>query len=297
MLGLHFRPFAIAQADELAPLLERWPQPLSGYTLSMLAAWNPVFRYEWCAAGEAVLASCLVEPDPNRQLLQPVGPLSPRLQNELVAAAARLPYPVRIYGVSQRFIDEYHEFCENFKIVPEPIADNYIYSVDDLALLAGRKFSAKRNHIAQATREYTWAVHELAQADAEECVALARTLLAESGGSASFARDMLACEVALRHVERLRLRGTLLRVDGRVVAFALWEALDRATAVVHFERAVRTLKGAYQVLNQETAKVMRAEGLQFVNREEDLGDEGLRKAKLSYHPLRLERCFTLTFRS
>ena len=66
--------------------------------------------------------------------------------------------------------------------------------------------------------------------------------------------------------------------------------------MVHFERALRTHKGLYQVVNQETAKVMLAEGFRFINREEDLGDPGLRKAKLSYQPVRIEKAFTLTFR-
>jgi hypothetical protein len=66
--------------------------------------------------------------------------------------------------------------------------------------------------------------------------------------------------------------------------------------LVLFERALRDKKGLYQVINQETARAIAAQGLTFINREEDLGDPGLRRAKLSYHPIRLEAKHTLTLR-
>lgn len=295
--ALGLRRLALSHAGELVPFFERFPQPLSGYTTGMLAAWDPVFHYSWARPEpDAVVISCLVEPDSNRHLIQPVGTLSPTLQADLVAGAARLPYALKIYGVCERFLADYPHLVERFEVVEEPIASNYIYSAEDLALLAGRKFAAKRNHIAQAAREFQWSVEPLKAGDADEAVALARALFEESSKNVSLARDVLACEVALRNLEVLHLRGTGIRVQGKIIAFALWEALHKTTAVVHFERAVRNLKGAYQIVNQETAKVMLKDGIQFINREEDLGDPGLQKAKQSYHPVRIEKAFTLTFR-
>jgi uncharacterized protein len=289
------RRFDLAGAGELVESFERYPQPLSGYTLSMIAAWDPVFRYCWARPEpEALLLSCLVERDPNPHLLQPVGRLSPQLQQSLVAAAQRLSYPLKIYGVSAAFLAENRELVSRFGVAEEPIASNYVYSAQELAQLAGRKFSAKRNLIAQASRATRWDVTAMSGRDADEAIALTRALFQESSRSPSMARDVLACEVALRNFEALRLRGTGIRVEGKLVAFALWERLDASTAVVHFERAMRTLKGLYQVVNQETARVMLAEGTRFINREEDLGDPGLRKAKLSYQPVRIEKAFTLT---
>lgn len=295
-MGTRLRPFDLRQRDELSPLLEKHPQKLSGYTFAMLAAWDPVFHYSWARPEpEAVIVSCLVIPDTRLHVIQPVGLLSPHLQRELASQAARLPYPMKIYGVSKDFLDANPELVARFAVEEEPIASNYIYKAEDLALLAGRKLAAKRNHIAQASREYTWTAHELSVGDVPECVTLAKHLLEESDKSLSLERDVLACEVALTHFELLKLRGTVIRVEGRIVAFSIWEPLDAVTAVVHFERAMRTHKGLYQVVNQETAKTMNAEGFQLINREEDLGDPGLRKSKLSYHPIRLETAYTLTY--
>lgn len=296
-LGLRLRPFELGQASELDSFLRRYPQRLSGYTVGMLAAWDPVFHYQWCRPEpEALIVACTVDPEPDRHLIQPVGVPSAALLARIAEAAQRLPYALKVYGASQAFLDAHPAFAARFEVREELIADNYLYAAEDLALLAGRKFSAKRNHLAQAAREYTWQAQPLVQADAAECVALARRLFEESTRSQSMERDVRACEIALEHLDALRLRGTAIRVEGRIEAFAIWEALDAETAVVHFERAARTHKGLYQVVNREAAKVMLAEGFRWINREEDLGDEGLRKAKLSYHPIRLEKAFTLTCR-
>ncbi|MGC4121728.1 MAG: phosphatidylglycerol lysyltransferase domain-containing protein [Myxococcales bacterium] len=296
-LGLSFETFDLSQAAELSKFLNAHPQPLSGYTVGMLAAWDPIFHYEWARAEpDGVVIACTVDPEPDRHLIQPVGRISEAVLQQLADGATKLPYALKVYGCSQQFLDENAAFAARFQIDEEVIADNYIYRVEELATLAGRKFSAKRNHISQAAREYHWDVRALSEADADECVALARELFKESTLSESFRRDLVACEIALRHLDKLGLRGTVLLVEGKIVAFAVWERLDAKTAVVHFERALRSLKGLYQVLNQETCKVMHAEGFELVNREEDLGDEGLRKAKLSYHPLKLEKAYTLTIK-
>ncbi len=299
LAGQPFKRLRPGDQAQLAPALERYPQALSGYTFATLVAWDAVFHYEWCRPDpDTVLMACLVEPDENRHLLQPVGAFPKATQEALVSGLARLPYPLKMYGVTERFLAAHPDFVSRFSVVEEPGAANYVYRAEDLALLAGRKFAPKRNHLAQAGREYAWVAGPLTEADAPEAIALAKRLceaFREEGGK-SWERDCLACALALEHLHGLGLRGTGVRVDGKLVAFSIWERLDAITAVVHFERAERSLKGLYQVINHEAAKVMHAEGFQQINREEDLGDEGLRKAKLSYHPTHLEKSYTLTFK-
>ena len=82
----------------------------------------------------------------------------------------------------------------------------------------------------------------------------------------------------------------------RSSAFSIFDRLGPSTAVVYFERALRSRKGLYQVVNQETARVLVRQGYDFINREEDLGDPGLRQAKESYSPLRLELAYTMTLK-
>ena len=89
---------------------------------------------------------------------------------------------------------------------------------------------------------------------------------------------------ALMYFEELGLTGGVLRLSGQVIAFTLGEPLSDDTFVVHFEKAFPEIQGAYPMINQQFV-LAECQDYQYVNREEDTGDEGLRKAKLSYKPV------------
>ncbi len=95
--------------------------------------------------------------------------------------------------------------------------------------------------------------------------------------------ESCAVEQAFKHYDALGLTGGLLRAGGQVIAFTMGEALSEDTFVVHVEKAYYDIQGAYQMINQQFAQAS-MEGFRYVNREDDAGDEGLRKAKLSYYP-------------
>ena len=88
---------------------------------------------------------------------------------------------------------------------------------------------------------------------------------------------------AIRHREQLGMIGGAIRADGRIIAITLGERLTEDTFVVHFEKAYADIQGAYPIINREFVRHELGE-YRYVNREEDLGEEGLRKAKLSYRP-------------
>ena len=104
-------------------------------------------------------------------------------------------------------------------------------------------------------------------------------------------RGSVILQVALREIDLVAIR-----IDGELAAFALWEPSGGGMAIVHFERALRRFKGLYQVVNQETARAIRQAGFTLINREEDVGNPGLRQAKESYFPLRLQPSITLTLK-
>jgi hypothetical protein len=104
-----------------------------------------------------------------------------------------------------------------------------------------------------------------------------------------------ALDFILNHFSQFKEEGILIRVDGKPVAFSIYEPLNPSTCVVHFEKAMREYKGLYQLVNRETAKQIMSKGCKNINREEDLGIEGLRKAKLSYYPLELCPAHALVF--
>jgi hypothetical protein len=205
---------------------------------------------------------------------------------------------LRIESVSAEFLERHAAFAAHFDVVPLRDCANYIYDAHDLAELRGRRYAGKRNLIAQAARLYAWTAEPLAPARAEDCLEISEDIARKRSCDASLTleQETQALATALRLFGPLGLQGVLVRIDGRPAAFSIFDRLSPSTAVVLFERARRSEKGLYQVINQETARVIAAQGFERINREEDLGDMGLRKAKLSYHPVGLEMKHTLTLR-
>jgi uncharacterized protein len=299
LLGLEFAPLTLADRDRLSPLLERHPQPLSGYTFASLICWDTAFRYAVAVVdGELLLVSCCPDADGTCHMLQPIGPFPPALQERVLGGAAAASYPLRIISASAQFVERNAAFAHHFDVVPNRDNANYIYGASDLAELPGRRHSKKRNLIAQAARLYAWTTEPLRPEHRDECLTVADDIAAkrtpESG--VTLDQETVALGRALELLGPLRLDGVLVRVAGKAVAFSIFERLGPGTAVVMFERAVRDYKGLYQVVNQETARELVRQGYELVNREEDLGDPGLRQAKESYSPLRLEPAYTMTLR-
>jgi hypothetical protein len=298
-LGLDFAPLTLADRDRLAPFLVRHAQPLSGYTFASLICWDTVFRYATTMVdGELLLVSCCPDPDGAFHMLQPVGPFPEALQERVLAGAAKLPYPLRIISACGLFVEHHPAFARHFQVASNRDNANYIYLARELAELPGRRHSKKRNLIAQAARLYEWTTEPLRPEHRAECLAVADDIAAKRTAESGVTLDQetRALERALELYGPLRLDGVLVRVGGEPAAFSIFERLGPDTAVVLFERALRRHKGLYQVVNQETARVLVRQGFRYINREEDLGDPGLRQAKLSYHPERLEEAFTLTLR-
>lgn len=173
----------------------------------------------------------------------------------------------------------------NVDVIKEDGWSDYIYRAEDLAFLAGRKFSGQRNHINRFKRENP--VYELKKIDVST-VHDVRSFFEDfcklypKDSEMYRAEEDIIFEV-LDNYDIFGQSGLALYVDGRVVAFAFGEVLGD-TLFVHAEKADIRFSGSYQMIASEFAKHHIDLGIKYVNREEDLGDEGLRKSKLQYHP-------------
>ncbi|HEY3359576.1 MAG TPA: phosphatidylglycerol lysyltransferase domain-containing protein [Polyangia bacterium] len=297
-LGLAFRKLVLEQRDELTPLLERHPQPLSGYTFASLLIWGAVFDYHVALPDpDTLLVSGEVAP--GRYLLQPVGSFPAAAEQAVIEGGRRLAWPLRIVGVGAPFLAAHAACAAAFEVTERREGANYIYNASALAELPGRAYAAKRNLIAQARRLYEWSAEPLTADHVADCLAIADDIAAKRDAAengVTLERETVALEFTLRHFGALGLHGVLVRVGGQPAAFSIYERSAPDTAVILFERAVRSYKGLYQVVNRETARVLAAAGFTYINREEDLGDPGLRRAKLSYNPLRLEMGYAMRLR-
>lgn len=183
-------------------------------------------------------------------------------------------------------------YPETFEFSYDRNSDNYYYSTESLATLAGKKLHAKRNHINKFKSLYTWEYLRLDRDTAMECVDVAKDWCRQKNceKDAILRDEVKGCIEALNHMEELRLKGGAIRVDGTIVAFSLGERLNNETALIHIEKANTDYEGSYSMINNEFVKNEWAD-TKYINREEDMGIEGLRKAKLSYRPAFLLEMF------
>lgn len=162
---------------------------------------------------------------------------------------------------------------------------DYIYSREKLETLAGKKLHGKRNHIARFKDEGDWRYEPLTSENAEDCRQMTYTWIRmrSEKWNEEMNEEIEVLHEAFDHREELGLVGGVLYRGDEIVAFTMGEPLTADTFVVHFEKAYPKLQGAYPMINQQFVQHVCGD-FDYVNREDDTGDEGLRKAKLSYYP-------------
>jgi hypothetical protein len=172
---------------------------------------------------------------------------------------------------------------------------DYIYLTEDLIKLQGRKYHRKRNHIKQFKERYSYQYLALTPEWVSECLRLETEWcdLRHCEAIPGLANESIAIKEALGNFGQLRIKGGVILIDGRVEAFTLGEPLNRETAVIHIEKANPAFEGLYPLINQAFLEHEWPEYL-YVNREQDLGEEGLRKAKESYFPHQMINKYTIT---
>ncbi len=164
---------------------------------------------------------------------------------------------------------------------------DYIYTSEKLIHLKGKKLQSKRNHINRFKRENEWEYKSLA--GNPEMVRASKMALDKwmkingEGKDPTLVYDDFATTLMLEHFDYLGLKGGAILVNNEVVAFTIGEVLTTDTFIVHVEKAFTEVHGAYTIINQQFVE-NEAAGFMYINREEDMGMENLRKAKLSYQP-------------
>ena len=188
--------------------------------------------------------------------------------------AAQLPFLEKIYG--------------NISVYQEKSWSDYLYKADDITTLAGRKYSGQRNHINYFKKTYeTHSFEEISQKNLAEVKAFYVSFNRSVNKlSDVFTEEKEKTIEVLSNYEKYGLLGGLLRANGSVVAFSIGEICGNVL-FIHIEKANMSVRGAYQVINNEFAKHFSTTGVDFVNREEDVGDECLRTSKLAYHPVEI----------
>lgn len=182
-------------------------------------------------------------------------------------------------------LEEFKEYCgDKYDFEESRGAFDYIYLQGDLANLSGKKYHGKRNHISAFSKKYAWEFRPITAENTDEIKQCAEKWYNEN----SFRADKyLMCErngvnTILDNMDLLSVKGGAIYVDGEAVAFTLGSAINSEVFDIHIEKALSQYAESYTVINREFAKTLTE--YKYINREDDMGLEGLRKAKLSYKP-------------
>ena len=215
----------------------------------------------------------------------------------LVAYFEEQGWSFRMYSVTPEQFEVLEElFPGSFEIAYERDAADYIYESEKLMNLSGKKLHSKRNHINKFLSEHEdWSFEFITPENRAECVEMVQKWreMNDCTGNQKKCNELCVTLRSLEKLEELGLTGGLIRLDGRVIAVSVGEACCDDTFVVHIEKAYADIPGAYPMINQQFVKHAAAD-YRYINREDDAGEEGLRKAKLSYHPAFMQEKGTVT---
>ncbi|WP_051075318.1 DUF2156 domain-containing protein [Alkalispirochaeta alkalica] len=269
-------PLGLGQRDALHPRLALLPEGISEFTFAGLYLFRNTYNYQISTLPDDHLLIA-GEREGHPFCMLPCGiPRDPELLRELLE---RFRY---IKGLGEPQADSAWVRLEQEGYTIQEDRDNfdYLYLRTDLAELPGKRYHKKRNHVNAFINNYLYDERPLTGENRDDALAV----LERWQETREDQTDYAAAREALERFQELDLRGYLVYVDNEPAAWTLGEPLMRGTSfVVHFEKALDQYRGIYQFINKAFATIL-PRHYTWINREQDLGDPGLRQAKMTYRP-------------
>ncbi len=271
------------------------------YTFTNLFMWREMLNLRWAVDDDVLYIF-----SSNEEIFaawQPIG--EPDKMSDAITKILRTAEENRgdkkfmFVVVEKIFADELARYPHaKFNITAERDNFDYVYLAQDLINLSGRKFHGKKNHLNAFRKEYPDAVYlsitkEIIPKCRVELNAWSEMHKRANPDDPFIGYEQAAIHEIFDHFDRFKLKGGAILLDGKVAAFTFGERLNSDTAVIHVEKADSNVRGIYAAINQ--AFVEREwSNMTYINREEDMGIDGLRQAKESYRPVKLIEKFNAT---
>jgi len=292
-----FEPIGLRHRVMFASRAVVFPPVCSEYTFTNLFAWTKTYDYRLSRLNDALI---IRKGRGNAiSFLQPLWTGDP-----LAAVLGCRDFLRDSTEVSQPFLviercckdlaETIQQEADAFGLAVRPDRDDfdYLYEIQDLIALSGRRYHKKKHHLNAFIKTYEYEYISLGSHTRneliQECQVFADRWCNEKECEKDLSLSSEECAVSrmLAFFHVLGLKGGVIRMNGEIVALTLAEALNPDTLVIHVEKAVAGVPGLYQAINWEFLR-RDGSGYRYVNREQDLGVDGLRQAKLSYHPVKL----------
>jgi hypothetical protein len=288
-----FKPIEIQDKPLFDEFLRKDPPRISELTFTNLFIWRHHYRPVWLQWNECILI--LFHPQTGSPYgLAPFGPGDKKSALDVLSEEiAKQTSDVRICRVGEEFIKN-HVDPAKYAVVSDRDNSDYVYLAKDLISLSGNKYHRKKNHLNQFIKNFAFEYHPLSAALVKRVLGMqeAWCQIRECVEKPDLLAEDFAVREALTCYEELGYHGGAILINSVVEAFSLGEPLNEDTAVIHIEKANPDVPGLYAAINQLFC-LNAWSNLTYINREQDIGSEGLRKAKESYYPHHMVDKYTL----
>lgn len=263
------------------------PPVISEFTFTNLYAWRQAYKLEACLLDDLIILRS--ESEDKMRFFEPIGKADKRqiiekILRDYKGIFIRLPEETKSLFAGDAF----------FSIEPDMDNADYLYKVGDLMQLRGRKYDGKRNLIRKFQSDYSYEYLKLDSTNMQEILNFEETwcVIKDCDNIDGLNNERAAIREMIANFTEFNLSAAAIKIQGNISAMVFAQKLNPSTLVMHVLKADPNISGLYQVMLWEFLS-KEAGAFTYVNLEQDLGQNGLRKSKLSYHPVQLVKKYTL----
>jgi hypothetical protein len=293
-MELDFEPIRLDRQEDYLKHLSECDQVSSDYSFANLFGWADEYGLTWAWQNGLVWIRQSI---PEECCWAPIGPWQQNDWPDIFSACKK--EDIRFTRVPQKLVSLWsRRFADQINVEEERDHWDYIYDIRELIELRGNRFHKKKNLVKQFKKKYDYRYNPFGSDTIEPAMAMQADWCNWKDCESSHvlaAENQSVFKILYNWKELIGLLGGVLVVDDLIVAYTIAEKLDDETIVVHYEKGCPDYKGVYQAINQMFLENVGG-SFKWVNREQDLGEDGLRQAKLSYNPVGFLKKYRVTFR-
>ena len=294
---IDFKPVTLCDKRWVDEIVRAEGSRSADYNFGNIYIWDNRFRQLIARKDGRMLTKLRYEGKPTFVFPIGTGPLRPAIEALREFAAARGYEPFCLRGITEEYRALLErEYPDAFAYTEDTDNADYLYEAEKLATYAGKALHGKKNHCNRFEAENDWRFVPLTREQIPGCLDMLDVWSEENAGRLfrSIVYEHAAIVRAFAAFEKLGLEGGVLYANGKIVGFTLGEFASEDTFDVHFEKAEVDLNGAYPMTCRELTRMLLAKypSLRYMNREDDMGIEALRRSKESYKPAFLLRKYT-----
>lgn len=294
---LKFKPLTIEDKEIFDKYLKEYKFSTCEYSFANLIIWRKGCELEYTIFEDTLIIK-KKDFKEDYHFMQPIGYKKNNLKNiieELKEYKLSHRMQFLFKDIEEPFLADLKEiYGEEAEIEEDEDNFDYIYLREKLATLSGKKLHGKKNHYNYFIKTYDYEVKDLKELGVvEDCIYAAQLWYDRRESPYKYLDyELEGIKEIIGNLDKLNLKGIAVYVDGKISAFTIGERVNDDMAIIHIEKGLADIRGIYAFTNKTFAEQY-LKDVEYINREQDLGIEGLRKAKKSYYPFKLEKKYNI----